>query len=299
MGKLITSKAIQILVLQALIAILLAVCNGRASQAAPYTIFGFDNPRGSLTNSNAAAAAFQASVFDVDTDDLESYNVNDRNVLYDEGAVLLGTRVIQYGLEFAPGGGSSVFARSSQVTVTYAVLGISSTTPAFDDRIVDDSTTAGFNATPVSGDNFMGGESKNLRFDFFTTGEPGTGIESGVKAFGFYGIDAGDTALNNLSVDVFYDDATTQNFVINPGGFGSTANDNTFFFGVVSPDKAFTSVRINSPQSATDSVGYDNLMVGRNVTATVVPEIPSLTGLLLGSSLLGGLMMVRRRKDTI
>jgi len=304
MGKLIINKTIQILVLQALIAILIAVCNTRVSQAAPYTVFGFDNPRGSLTNSNAAAAVFQSSVFDANTNNLESYTAGARNVLFAEPTPLLfGSRDIQYGITFGSGA-NTIYARSSRITQNYVLdLGGSqvlsgSTNPQYDDEIVVAGSPT-FQATPVSGSNFMGGtttSTTDLRFDFATTAN--TGNATGVNAFGFYGIDAGDTAVNNLSVTVTYLNNSTQNFIINPGGFNAQ-NDNTFFFGVVTPDQQFKSVVITNPQSATDSVGYDNFVIGRNVSATVVPEAPSLTGMLLGSSLIGALAMARKRKETI
>ena len=293
MGKLITNKAVRILVAQAVIAILVAFAGKMNVLAAPYTLFGQDDPRGALTNSNAARDAFLLSIFDDSTNDLESMTAGGRNAIYTEpiGGLFTGQQTRQYGLEFAPGG-TQIFARSSRTQQGYllGVLQGGESARQYDDAV---DTTNPALATATSGTNLMGGNTgfPEVRFDFATNAN--TGGEIGVKAFGFFGIDAGDVPANNISLLVTYLDNTQQEFFVTPGGFTATQSNNVFFFGVVTPDQAFKSVAIKSPQNVTDGVGYDDFTIGTSVSATVVPENPSIIGMLLGCALTGGVMIKR------
>lgn len=128
----------------------------------------------------------------------------------------------------------------------------------------------------------------------------GISFSKPVAAFGFYGVDIGDfegqlklTLLNTLTN--FQQTVTVPHTMKGEGG-------GVLYFGLIAaPNELFNQIIFGNTAQGVDYFAFDDMTIGslEQVHSEPVPEPLTMTGLMLGGSLLAGGRRWRKRRQSI
>lgn len=251
-------------------ALLALLCGNSALHAATATSEGEDlNPSPgtrleNTPNSDAAKSDFLSN--------LPSGSVTD---VIDFEGLPVGALPVDGIAILLPGNGINMEFTSSGATIINLPTGVTPSTGGYSGK-----------QYPTSGDQFLG---VNV-----TTGTLTLTFDNPVRAFGFSGIDVGDSG------DLFLTLTDTNGFeellnvphTVTPGPTGLVADGNVIFFGFVADEgSAIDKIVFDNSLGSVDYIGLDDFIV-----AAVVP-IPAAF-LFLGSAVIGLPVFFGRRRRT-
>lgn len=137
--------------------------------------------------------------------------------------------------------------------------------------------TNGYGRYPISGNNYWETGSSQFYLDF----------NKPVSAIGFYAVDVGDFQ-GQLDLTITMVDGTLQDVII-PSVLGAPGGS-VLYFGLISPDLAFTHIAMSDTAQGVDFFGVDNLTVASE------PQLHSaVPGPVAGLVFATGMLLRRRR----